>query len=169
MPPVGFGALPAILANAMKEFIQNRVPKYVVYFIGLPTSGFTGLALLAPLTRGAHDGGLLGMVTGLLAGQLLFSLWLLDFKWYFGMMAGLLIGIVTVWAAYSIIGLLSYSPDGISLKQPAIITAMAPKDAYGYPQEEKVLRWIFFIVFLSLSVLLWESANRIGKYGRSTE
>ncbi len=106
---------------------------------------------------------MLGMVTGLLVGQLLFSLWLLDFKWYFGMMAGLLIGIVTVWAAYSIVGFLTYSPDGMSLRYPAIITAMAPKDTYGYPQEEKVLGWIFFIVFLSLSVLLWESVNRIVK------
>lgn len=149
--------------------MQHRIYKYLVYFIGLPLIGFMGLGLLAPLTRGAHDGGMLGMVTGLMVGQLLFSVWLLDLKWYFGMVAGLLIGIVTVWAAYSIVGFLTYSPDGISLKYNAVVTALAPKGPYGYPQEEKVLEWIFFVVLLSLSVLLWESVNRIGNYFRSSQ
>jgi ubiquinone/menaquinone biosynthesis C-methylase UbiE len=141
-----------------------RALKYLSYFIGLPIIGFACMALIFPLTRAAHDGGMFGMVLGLLLGQALFSLLLLDFKWYYCILFGIATGVLTVWAAYSVNGILMYSPDGISIKYNSIVTALAPKDSYGYPNEEKVLEWTFFITFLSTSVIAWESTNRAGKF-----
>ncbi len=94
------------------------------------------MSIIFPLTRGAHDGGFIGMMTGLLIGQMLFSLWLLEYKWYFSIPIGLLIATVAI--------LLSYATNAF----------------FGY-SSDAVLQLMFFITYISTSILFFELAHRL--------
>lgn len=120
--------------------------------------------LIAPITRGAHDGGMIGMILGLMIGQIIFSIWLLDFKWYLSIPFGFIIGLLTISFSYYINEQLSYSPNGISIQYSPIVTSLAGKNEYGYPENiDEIMGYIFFFNFLITSLILWEFINFSGK------
>jgi len=107
-----------------------RLLKYLSYLIALPIIGFTFMSIILPITRAAHDGGYIGMSIGLFIGQLIFSIVLLNFRWYICIVIGIAVGYISIEASFSINEALANS-DGISYHYPAFLKAIAPVAQYG--------------------------------------
>src|SRR6187551_1281854 len=92
--------------------MNRKILKYLIYLFALPAIGFVCMYILKPLTEGAHDGGFLGMIFGLTVGQLIFSSWLTNLRWYFSIPFGLLLALVTIFISYWTIGIIRdiYNP-----------------------------------------------------------
>jgi hypothetical protein len=130
--------------------MNGKLLKYLIYVLGLPAMGFMCMYILRPLTHGAHDGGFLGMVFGLIVGQVIFSIWLTNLRLYFSIPLGLLIAAVTIPISYWTIMTIReiYNPirDGGYFREPD-------------PQLENILAWIFFVVLGLTSVILVAGLN----------
>jgi hypothetical protein len=134
--------------------MSRKIFKYLIYLFSLPSIGFVFMYLLRPLTEGAHDGGFFGMVFGLTVGQLIFSYWLTNLRWYFSIPFGLLLALATIFASYWTIGSIRdiYNPikDGAFFRDPDV-------------QLEDRLAWIFFIVLGLTSIILITGLNKLIK------
>jgi hypothetical protein len=132
--------------------MKRKIFKYFIYVFGLPAIGFTCMYLLRPLTEGAHDGGFLGMIFGLAVGQLIFSSWLTNLRWYFSIPFGLLLAVITIFISYWTIGTIRdiYNPikDGGFFRDPD-------------PELEDRLAWIFFILLGLISVTIVAGLNKL--------
>jgi hypothetical protein len=136
----------------MTRNMSRKIYKYLIYVLGLPATGFACMFMLRPLTEGAHDGGFLGMMFGLTVGQLIFSSWLTNLKWYFSIPFGLLLALVTIFISYRTIGTIRdiYNPikEGGFFRDPD-------------EQLENRLAWIFFIILGLISIILIEGLNKL--------
>jgi hypothetical protein len=131
--------------------MKEQVFKYLVYIITLPLIGFCSMFVLRPLTSGAHDGGFLGMVFGLIVGQIIFTSWLTDFKWYTSIFVGVIMAALTIpfsfWAI-EIIKNIYFEPNQTAY--------------YGESrQSDFILKGIFFVVLLLTSILFLKIVDKL--------
>jgi hypothetical protein len=132
--------------------MNGKILKYLIYVLALPAIGFACMFMLRRVTAGAHDGGFLGMMFGLTVGQIIFSSWLTNLRWYFRILFGLLLAVVTISISFWIIG--------------TIRDIYNPIKAGGFfrdPDEqlEDRLTWIFFIALGLISVILIVGVNKL--------
>ena len=132
--------------------MNGKIFKYLIYVLGLPAIGFMSMYLFRPLTAGAHDGGFLGMIFGLTVGQLIFSSWLTNLRWYYSTPFGLLLAVITIYISYWTIGTIRdiYNPikDGGFFRDPD-------------PELEDRLAWIFFSLLGLISVTIIAGLNKL--------
>jgi len=132
--------------------MNGKIFKYLIYALGLPAIGFMSMYLLRPLTAGAHDGGFLGMIFGLTVGQLIFSSWLTNLRWYYSIPFGMLLAVITIYISYWTIGTIRdvYNPikDGGFFRDPD-------------PGLEDRLAWIFFSLLGLISVTIIAGLNKL--------
>lgn len=132
--------------------MKPNLLNYLIYLFALPAVGFTFMFMLRSATAGAHDGGFLGMVFGLVVGQIIFSTWLTNLRWYLSIPFGLLLAVVTIFISYWVIGTLRdiYNPI---------------PDGRFYPPEnerlENILALVFFVVLGLVSILFIEGVNKL--------
>ena len=130
--------------------MNGKIFKYLIYVFGLPAIGFTCMYLLRPLTEGAHDGGFLGMIFGLTVGQLIFSSWLTNLRWYFSIPFGLLLAVIAIFVSYWTIGTIRdiYNP-------------IKDERLFRDPELEDRLAWIFFTLLGLISVTIIAVLNKL--------
>lgn len=134
--------------------MKKKIINYLIYFICLPLIGFASLFLFKNGTRGAHDGGTLAMVFGLFVGQVFFTIWLTNLKWFFGFIVGLFVGFISLVITFWTFSLLA---DYLITDQLSV-TYFKPN-----PQIDLLLEIFFFAVLLLSSVLIFELINKLVK------
>lgn len=129
----------------------DKLFRYGIYIIALPASGFFFMAILKPLTAGAHDGGYLGMTFGLLLAEIVFTAWISNLRWYLGAFVGGFVGIIIiVFSFFVTTGLRGYLNQ--SRHSSIYVSHTDPN--------EILLQWIFFIVIIIASIIFLELINR---------
>ena len=81
---------------------RKYIFKYLLYLICVPTIRYVFMHLLKDSTRGAHDGGFLGMFFGLFIGQVVFTLFFLKTNKLYSFLIGIGLALITILLSFLI-------------------------------------------------------------------
>jgi len=131
----------------MKKLPKNRLFKYAIYL--------NGVLFIFSTLPSPHDEAFFEILAGFAVGHILFSIWLIDTKWYYCIQIGLVILTLTFYLSFAFNGLLySFDTNNMRTKYNPLVTALAPKNSYGNSEEEKALTWIFSYIFFNCSLFI---------------
>ena len=121
----------------MGQVHSGKFVKYGLYYVSLPALGYLSMFLLRPFTKGAPDGGFLGMVIGIIIAQVFFSMAILQHKKGPRILLGLLTFVLCIAASFIIVGFL-----------------------VGDAGQTVITEVLFFVIYLILATLITEKLNQ---------
>lgn len=132
---------------------RNFFFKYLLYLISTPTIGYVFMNMLKDGTRGAHDGGFLGMFFGLFLGQLVFTVIILKTNVLYSFFIGIGLALITILLSF----LVMTSLRNLLFPETNDLMYLIKPD----PKIDLILEGVFFGSLCLISILIFELINRL--------
>lgn len=133
---------------------RNFIFKYLLYLICTPTIGYVFMNMLKDATRGAHDGGFLGMFFGLFIGQLAFTIIILKTKRIYSFLIGIGVAFFTILLSFLIMTIVR----NLLFPETNDLMYLIKPD----PKIDLILGVVFFGSLCLISIVIFELINRLG-------
>lgn len=132
---------------------RNFIFKYLLYLICTPAIGYVFMNMLKDGTRGAHDGGFLGMFLGLFTGQLVFAIIILKTKKLYSFFIGIGLALITILLSFLI---MTKMRDVLFPETNDLLYLIKPD-----PKIDLILEGVFFGSLCLISIVIFELINRL--------